>query len=86
MRTTLNIDDDVMETAKRIAEDRRISVGEAVSLLARRGTESKLIVTYKHGFPSFDVPGMKSFTTEDVKRIEEQLDREEAEHAMKLMR
>jgi hypothetical protein len=37
MRTTLNLDDDVYEWAKSLAEGQRIPVGKAVSYLARRG-------------------------------------------------
>jgi hypothetical protein len=37
VRTTLNIDDDVLEVARDMAYIRQISVGEAVSMLARNG-------------------------------------------------
>ena len=37
MRTTLAIDDDVMLHAKRLARERRISLGAAVSTLLREG-------------------------------------------------
>ncbi len=37
MRTTLNIDDDVLAAAKRLAERGRRTVGEVISTLARRG-------------------------------------------------
>jgi Arc/MetJ family transcription regulator len=37
MRTTLDIDDDVLEAAKRIADAERTSAGKVLSDLARRG-------------------------------------------------
>lgn len=41
VRTTLKIDDDVLEAARCIADDERVSVGEIVSRLARRGLEPR---------------------------------------------
>ena len=37
MRTTLNIDDDILEAARSIAGERNLSVGAVLSELARRG-------------------------------------------------
>lgn len=39
MRTTLDIEDDVLEVAKSLAKHRRFSLGKAVSDLIRRGVE-----------------------------------------------
>ena len=39
MRTTVNLDSDVVEVARSLASARAISLGEAISLLARRGIE-----------------------------------------------
>ena len=41
VRTTLQIDDDVLEAARCIAADERVSVGEILSRLARRGLEPR---------------------------------------------
>ncbi len=41
VRTTLQIDDDVLEAARCIADDERVSVGETLSRLARRGLEPR---------------------------------------------
>ena len=41
VRTTLQIDDDVLEAARCIADDEHVSVGEIVSRLARRGLEPR---------------------------------------------
>ena len=37
MRTTLTIDDDVLDAAKQVAAARGVSIGEMMSELARRG-------------------------------------------------
>lgn len=53
MRTTLDIDDAVLAAARALAKDRGVSVGAALSDLARRG----LVVgrtSQKSGFPVFD--------------------------------
>ena len=42
MRTTLTIDDDVFDVARNLARHRGISLGKAVSLLARRGAQGKI--------------------------------------------
>lgn len=39
MRTTLDIEDDVLEVAKSLAKHRRLSLGKAVSDLMRKGVE-----------------------------------------------
>ena len=41
VRTTLQIDDDVLEAARCIAADEGVSVGEILSRLARRGLEPR---------------------------------------------
>ena len=40
MRTTLEIEDDVLEVAKDVARHQCLSLGKAVSLLIRRGIHS----------------------------------------------
>jgi hypothetical protein len=37
MRTTINLDDDVLREAKRYADSRSVALGKAVSDLVRRG-------------------------------------------------
>ena len=41
MRTTLNVDDDVLATARALAQERGITVGAALSELARRGSRPR---------------------------------------------
>jgi hypothetical protein len=42
MRTTLNVDDDVLQTLKSYAKGRRLALGEAASELMRRGVTAPL--------------------------------------------
>lgn len=70
MRTTLSIDDDVLEVARCIAETRRISLGEAVSFLARRGMPEIGLRMSEAGIMVFDVPeDFPTITDEDVARL-----------------
>ena len=42
MRTTLQIDDDVLEFARSVASSRQVSLGEVISDLARSGMKTKV--------------------------------------------
>ena len=58
MRTTLNVDDDILEVAKSIADLHRISIGQALSDLARKGLKTPTAMRRDpiSGFWIFDVP------------------------------
>jgi hypothetical protein len=53
MRTTLNIDDDVFELARGLAEARRIPLGKALSTLARRYAKARAPAESRSGFHAF---------------------------------
>ncbi len=56
MRTTLNIDDEILEAARSLASERRVSVGSVVSDLARRGLRQRTTSSARrNGFPLFAV-------------------------------
>lgn len=55
MRTTLQIDDDVYQAAKDIAEAEQKSVGEVLSSLARRALAPRNYGTDEEGIPAFVV-------------------------------
>jgi hypothetical protein len=78
MRTTLNVDDDVLEVAKRTAHIRRISVGEALSEMARQAMNAPIGTRLDpdSGLLVFDVSG-PTITSEDVYQMmaEEDLDK-----------
>lgn len=56
MRTTLNLDDDVLQLLKSYASDRSIALGEAASELVRRGFEAPLHMRLENGFYVVDLP------------------------------
>ena len=69
MRTTVVIDDDVLEAARSLSEARGKSLGEVISQLARRGLEPRPQEGHDQGFPVFSVsPGAKPITLEIVQR------------------
>lgn len=52
MRTTLNVDDDVLAGARALAAERGISVGAALSDLARRSLRARPVAT-EQSIPGF---------------------------------
>lgn len=70
MRTTLSIDDDVLEAARTLAEARHISLGAALSTLARRGMKEIGLRQSHSGLLVLDVPDdFPKITDEDVARM-----------------
>jgi hypothetical protein len=79
MRTTLVIDDDVLDLARELAESRGGSIGEALSFLARRGAEAGTAFHLENGFPVFEVePGAATFGPDEVQNA---LDAEDSDVA-----
>ena len=69
MRTTLAIDDDVLDAARAIAEQTRRSLGYVVSDLARRGLKPGLENASSGGLPVFSVSEKaRPFTPGAVRR------------------
>jgi hypothetical protein len=67
VRTTLAIDDDLLEVARELAHQRRMSLGSAFSLLVRRGLAAMAPVHVRNGFAVFDVTGSDArFGPEEV--------------------
>lgn len=79
MRTTLNLDDDILDAARSLSRQEGISLGEAVSELARRGLTSRTD-SASGSRPASPLPGFEvaedapSFGTSDVKRALEEDD------------
>ena len=74
MRTTWNVDDEVVEEVKQFARARSIAAGEAASQLIRRGLKAGIGIRYENGFPVFDVPdGEPVVTQEHVQRLIDEL-------------
>jgi hypothetical protein len=71
MRTTLNLDDDVLVAVQRVAASRRVSVGHVVSDLVRRSLNRPVTTRLVNGISVFDLPADSPLVTaEDVKRLE----------------
>lgn len=51
MRTTLDIDPDVLQAAKELAEHRGTTAGKVLSELARKALESKTRTAIRNGVP-----------------------------------
>jgi toxin-antitoxin system PIN domain toxin len=69
MRTTLSLDDDVIELVRSYAENRSLAIGKAVSELVRRGLAAPVKTRAVNGLVVFDVPkGTETVTSEHVKR------------------
>ncbi len=69
MRTTVNLDDDILRVADKLAESRTISRGEAISELARRGVRQvrqPLPIKLRNGFAVLDTGGAGTFSSDDV--------------------
>jgi len=56
MRTTLNLDDDVVQLLKNYATDRAIPLGAAASELVRRGLDTPVRMRMVNGFHVVDLP------------------------------
>lgn len=79
MRTTLNLDPELLDAAKRLAVASARTVGEVISELALRSLNSPPPVKRVKGVPVFDVPkdavpkdsfpkDAKPFSLEDIRR------------------
>lgn len=55
MRTTVDLEEDVLLAAKEIAKQRGTTLGRVLSDLARQALTPRPIVTSKHGLPMFPV-------------------------------
>jgi hypothetical protein len=71
MRTTLTLDDDVLELARRQARLRRQSLGRTLSDLVRRGLTASTPAQEQDGLVMFQLPpDSPVVTSEDVRRLE----------------
>jgi hypothetical protein len=67
MRTTVDIEEDVLLAAKEIARQRGITLGQVLSDLVRQSLTRKSVVSKKHGLPLFPIqPGAGIVTMEMV--------------------
>ena len=76
MRTTVDLDEDVLRVAKDLARESEQSLGRVLSDLARRGLKPpKRTLSMRDGIPVFPrLPGAKPVTSEMVKELLESED------------
>jgi hypothetical protein len=74
MRTTLDIDEDVLIAAKELARRGKRSVGRVVSELVREGLRRESVVEAEDGLPIFPrKPDGKVVTLELVNRLRDEV-------------
>ena len=56
MRTTLNLDDDILQLLKTYAAHRSIALGQAASELVRKGLDAPVRLRLENGFYVVDLP------------------------------
>lgn len=75
MRTTVDLDEDILRISKDLAEERSQSLGRILSDLARRGLEPQRAASEKapaksHGVPVLPrLPGAKPVTSKVVREL-----------------
>jgi hypothetical protein len=67
MRTTLDVDDGVLAAARALSAEHGISLGDAISELARRGLAHRAPVELD-GLPAFDVSADAAAITPEMVR------------------
>lgn len=73
MRTTVDLEEDVLLAAKEIAKQRGNTLGEVISDLARQALTRRPSISKKHGLPLFPVqPDAGVVTLELVNRIRDE--------------
>ena len=74
MRTTVDIEEDILLAAKEIARQQKITLGQVLSDLARKSLTRKSPVSKKHGLPLFPVrPDAGIVTLELVNHLRDEL-------------
>lgn len=73
MRTTLSLDDDVLEEVKTYAQKRDIALGKAVSELVRKGLNAPLQTRMVNEFHVVELPpGSPRVTSEHVRELQDE--------------
>ena len=74
MRTTLDVEDDVLLAAKEIARRRGVSMGKVLSDLARQALSRQDATTVRNGVPQFPVrSGAGVITLELVNQLRDEV-------------
>jgi|ERR1700722_3348708 len=82
MRTTLNLDDDVLEMVRQYSEARSVALGKAASELVRKGFTTPTPTRIVNGLVVFDLPpDSPPITSERVKQLQSEMDEADAKVA-----
>jgi hypothetical protein len=74
MRTTVNIEDEVLEEVKQYARARTMPAGDAISYLLKQALRKPLGTRVENGFTVFDVPDDSPIVTQEhVQRLIDEL-------------
>lgn len=74
MRTTLDINDQVLQRVKEYAAARSLSNGAAATEILERGLNARMGIRYENGVAVFDVPEESPVVSlEDTLRLEDEL-------------
>ena len=74
MRTTLDINDQVLQRVKEYAAARSLSNGAAATEILERGLNARMGIRYENGVAVFDVPEeIPVVSLEDTLRLEDEL-------------
>ena len=74
MRTTVNLDDDVLQLVSEYAENRSVSLGRALSELVRKGLAAKQPVRIVNGVSVFDLPSNSAtVTSQKIREIDSEV-------------
>lgn len=73
MRTTLDIDEDILAAAKELARQKGVPAGKVLSNLARKGLSSRVRSRTRNGVPLFPARSRAVVTLELVNRLRDDL-------------
>jgi hypothetical protein len=76
MRTTLDLDEELLRTAKTIAARRKETVSQVISQLAWKGLRPEVVrYSRRNGFPVLKpLPGGRTVTSEHVAQLLDEMD------------
>jgi hypothetical protein len=71
VRTTVDLDEDILRVIKDLARERSQSMGHVLSELARKGLQpAEPLLTFRNGIPLLPrLPGAKPVTSDHVKEL-----------------
>ncbi len=73
MRTTIDIDNDILHLVKELAHQRQISLGKIISELARQALTPATETSIRNGVPLFPIqPGAKIVTSELINQLRDE--------------